>query len=115
MVEDFFVQALYNQLPTVAEILQHSQGFLINSMCVIVLSYCTIVVVGELSLSLALAEKVIDIYHIDVSILADLILFVHIHQGVEVALISLETNSQSKIMISFILSPFQSIAHISSF
>ena len=62
MIEIASVEALYDHLSLVAEVLQDPDRFLINSMGIIVLGEGAIVHVGELAGHLPIIEEVIYIH-----------------------------------------------------
>lgn len=61
------VQTLYDSTSRVSKIFQNFDGFLINSVGVVVLCYCTVVGIGKLASHIAIIEQVIDIDSVDVT------------------------------------------------
>ena len=126
MVQVASVKALDHHVTRVSEVLKHADSLLINAMGVVVLSESTVIHVRQLARDLAIVEKVVYVNLIDVpslehaiSLLAAgdrlLTLTSLIKEGIQIALLSLETQAHAEVMIIILLGTFNTIGVQSSF
>jgi len=102
------VQALDHHLPRVAKVLEHADRFLIDSVRVIVLRERAIVHVGQLARYLAIVKEVVHVYLVDVT-LVERTLVRRGQQGVQVALLALEAETRSEVMVVIFLCALDAI------
>lgn len=108
MIQIPTVQALDDHLPWISKVLEHADRFLVDSMRVIVLRERAIVHVGQLARYLAIVEQVVHVYLVDVT-LVERALVLRGQQGVHVALLTLEAETRSEVVVVVLFCAFDAI------